>query len=192
MPTSSAPRARRERRRRVPGSYEVSQETNTDQGNDRARRSHRDPASRPARKSSERDSADVQHAGRDHKAHGIRDGVRPNGKFCAMRVAVKDGERSNQNGRNPKRRPCRESHHRAERNGRYGDAGFNARQRHPEDPERSAKGHHQRKYHWKGQIAGTPRNAPHSPTATMATKWSSPLIGCLKPPTKSMPTPFSE
>ena len=34
------------------------------------------------------------------------------------------------------------------------------------------------------QIAGGPRKAPHSPTATIATTWSSPNSGCAKPPRK--------
>src|SRR5262249_36825098 len=42
------------------------------------------------------------------------------------------------------------------------------------------------------QIAGAPRNAPHSPTATIAITWSGPKIGWVNPPMKSMATPFSE
>jgi hypothetical protein len=33
-------------------------------------------------------------------------------------------------------------------------------------------------------IAGAPRNAPHKPTATIATAWSSPNNGWAKPPPK--------
>jgi hypothetical protein len=38
-------------------------------------------------------------------------------------------------------------------------------------------------------IAGWPRNAPHKPTATMATTWSGPRIGCAKPLASPPATP---
>ena len=38
------------------------------------------------------------------------------------------------------------------------------------------------------QMAGLPRKAPHRPTATIATRWSSPVTGCLSP-LKKPPSP---
>ena len=41
----------------------------------------------------------------------------------------------------------------------------------------------------KSQIAGGPRKAPHSPTATIAATWSGPKSGCPKPPMKPPESP---
>src|SRR5712691_7799046 len=77
-------------------SYEVTQVSKADHGNDSSHRPDGNPTSWPAGKSPKGDAGHVQHAGRDDKPHRIGDGIRSDRKLGAMRMAMKDGEGSDQ------------------------------------------------------------------------------------------------
>src|SRR6266702_4353338 len=189
-----APSARASRREARPGtrSFGSAQVNEADQRNDPACRAHGDPASGPTGKTPKRNAGEVQHSGRADKTHRIGDGVRADGKLGAMRMAVKDGERSDQQ--------------RRDQSGGFAasattvpsmtaDAAIpvsTPASGMPRTPRAPAMAITSGNTTGSTQIAGAPRNAPHSPTATIAITRSGPKIGWVKPPQKSMATPLSE
>ena len=136
---------------------------------ERAGRAHRDPPGRPLRQQPEGDAGEMKQAGGNHEAERIGDGVRAFRQFGAMRMTVEDRENADEDrgdrtdwawppappsGRAP--RPIPQSRSRclaAER-----------RECRARRPAAITSGNTT----GRTSIAGMPRNAPQSPTASIA------------------------
>ena len=144
------------------------------------------------RETAERNAAEVQCSGSDDKTHGIGDGVRPMGNSapCAWPWKMAKAPTSmaaTQSGGFTANATIAPSMM-AETAIPVSTPGRGI----PTTPRAPPKAITSGNTTGRSQIAGAPRNAPHSPTATIAMTWSGPKIGCVKPPQKSMATPCSE
>ena len=132
----------------------------------------------------------MQKPGRNHEAHRIGERVGRRRHLHTVGMPVEDRERADDHRGDPDRRPRLERDDEPEHDRREGDAGFDGRKRNAKDAEPAADAITRGNTTGSSQIAGAPRNAPHRPTATMATTWSQPKIGCRKPLVKP-PTAFT-
>ena len=134
---------------------------------------------RPADQEPEGDAGQMEQPGRDHEAEAIGERIGRLGQLGAVGVAVKDRERADQHRRDPERRARRERDHRAERDARTARCRSrlpaSGTPRTPSTPPNAITSGNTT---GSTQIAGMPRNAPHRPTATIATTWSGPSTGC--------------
>src|SRR5262249_44587243 len=160
-----------------------------------ARDAEQRPSPRPLMEDADGDAGGVQAAGRDHETHAVQQRVRPRRQFGAVGVAMEDGEEADERGGNAGRRARPEIAPRAETESRgagsgvrpwrrAGGAPTSLSRRPPAIPIGRAPG--------RSQIAGLPRCAPQSPTATIASRWSGREIGwrkpLRKPPVSPLPT----
>ena len=177
----NAPAAARQARPRVkarspqcpaavaPAQVPQAQEEQPDAGDQRRRRRAR-AAGPPASATEARgDAGEVEQPGRDHEADAVGERVRRLGQLGAVGMAVKDREGADQYRSDPERRAQRERHHGAERHRRERDARLDPGSGTPSTPARPPNAITTGNTTGRSQIAGCPRNAPHRPTATIAT-----------------------
>src|SRR5262249_39682398 len=155
-----------------------------------ARDAEQGPSPRPLMEDADGDAGSVQAASRNHEAQAVQQRVLTRRQFGAVGVAVEDGEEAHQCGGDAERRPCPERH----RDGRtsnvsaapsriadvampYSMPGNGT----PISPSMPPTAITIGKATGSSQIAGLPSCAPQRPTATIASTWSGPEIGCWKP-----------
>ncbi len=122
----------------------------------RWRRPRRAAPGRPAMGQAEDNAGGVQHPSRGHETQAVEQAVGARRKFRAVGVAMEYRERRGQQPGCPIGRSGLEQHHRAQHQGGEGDAEFDARQRHAEQSEQAAQGHH----HGKGDRQQPDRPSP--------------------------------
>jgi hypothetical protein len=123
------------------------QEHHAQRGDGGAAGAHHLRPPRAVRQQRQPDARPVKQAGGDDEAQAVGERIGGLGQLGAMRMAMEDGEHADDQRGHPQRRTRRRRHHRAEHDGRRGDAHFHRRQRHAQHAERAAEGHDQREHH---------------------------------------------
>ena len=155
--------------RRKTRSSHAAQEGDAGERDRAARRAHREASGRPARQQTEADAGEVQQAGRDHEADRIGDRIGAGRKFGAVGMAVEDREAR----RPAPPRPTAAAAPPAPPSGRARPPRPRCRSRRRAAARRECRARRRTPSPAGTRSAGArspaaPRNAPHSPTATIA------------------------
>jgi len=134
----------------------------------------------------------MQEAGRHHKADPIGQRICRLRQLTPMGIAVKDREDADDERGDPEWRtraqPIRTPSAMPDSATICSVSGRSA----PATPRRTPSAITSGKVIGSTQIAGLPSWAPQRPTATMATRWSSPVIGCMKPDSRPIAAALPE